>query len=353
MIRRGTAQGDIFLLLGGIVFVLFLAFGFGHGGSSDSSKPGPANSIRELRLAYFPNLTHAQALVGVANGTFQKRLGNVTLKTTLFNAGPEAMEALLAGAIDAAYVGPSPAVNSFVRSKGEAVRIVAGACSGGAVLVARANIGIKSANDLDGRRVAVPQFGGTQDVSLRRFLAQNGLAPLEKHGTVQILPVKNPDILSLLKQRQIDAAWVPEPWASRLVHEVGAVVVVDERDLWPDHKFSTTVLVVKKSYLDKYPSAVANLVAANAELTRWLMTNSDEAKKICNKELKRLTGKALKPDILNDAWTRLNFTTDPNEFSIRELAKSAHDAGYLKGEVPDLTGIFALINHETGLAVPH
>lgn len=351
MSSKRPAQKDLILLFAGIAAVLVLAFVFGHPASPASSQPANPRSTGELRLAYFPNLTHAQALVGVAKGEIQKQLGDTTLKTTVFNAGPEAMEALLAGAIDAAYVGPSPAINTFIKSNGEAVRIVAGACSGGAVLVARSDVAIASIKDLDGKRVAVPQLGGTQDVSLRKFLGENGLAPAEKRGTVQILPVKNPDILSLLKQKQIDAAWVPEPWGSRLVYEAGAKVVVDERDLWPNHKFSTTVLVVKKSYMDKDPGAVTKLIAANSAITKWLIANPDEAKKVCNAELKRLTGKALKPEILRDAWSRLNFTTDPNGESVRAFAGAARSAGYLKGDLPDLTNIFAPVDHDSGLAV--
>ncbi len=198
---------------------------------SSAACGGPGQQpVSKIRLGFFPNLTHAQALVGLADGSFQRALGeSITIEATGFNAGPSVIEAMFANALDMSYIGPNPAINGYVKSKGEALRIVAGATSGGAVLDARPQANIKTARDLDGKRVASPQLGNTQDVALRRFIKAAGLATKETGGTVQVIPTANPDILTLFLKGEIDAAWVPEPWGARLVHEAGGVIVLDER----------------------------------------------------------------------------------------------------------------------------
>jgi NitT/TauT family transport system substrate-binding protein len=320
----------------GVAVLGFLVLRNPNSGARVSNAP---QGSERLRLAYNPNVTHAPALVGVARGDFQKALGNVRLETKVTNAGPETMEALLAGEIDMAYVGPSPAINTYLKSSGTALKMLAGACSGGAALVARGDSTIRTIRGLDGRRVAVPQLGGTQDVSCRHFLAANGLHSLDKGGTVEILPVKNPDILALFKRKQIDAAWVPEPWAARLVKEAGARIVVDERDLWPDHKFTTTVVVVRSEFLDKHAEDVQALLTAHVRVTDWLSRNANEGQNVVNGELKRLTGKPLPADVLKAAWTRVTFTTDPNQASIESFVEAAAEAGYLKKE-RNVAGLF-------------
>jgi len=271
------------------------------------------------------------------------------------NAGPEAMEALLAGEVDVAYVGPSPAVNTYLKSGGKALRILAGACSGGASLIARGDLDIRSVHDLDHRRVAVPQLGGTQDVSLRRFLDLNDLTTQDRGGTVSVIPIKNPDILALFLQKQIDAAWVPEPWASRLKKDAGAKTVVDERALWPNKAFTTTVIVARTAFLNRHPDAVEAILRAHLTSVAWLNANQGKAEDVVNSELKRLTGKALSKGVLREAWSRLKFTDDPNRSNILVMADSAKRAGYLKGNV-DLTGAFdisrlALARRQEGLGV--
>src|SRR6266702_8620999 len=201
-----------------IALVVLLALALVGCGSQTSS--GSSSGPITVNLGYFPNLTHAVALVGVERGTFQNALGpNVKLVTKTFNAGPALIEALFAGDIDIGYVGPSPAINGYVKSHGEALRIIAGAASGGAEFIVRPGANIKSPSDLNGKKLATPQLGGTQDVSLRYYLQQHGLKPADKGGTVQIVPTDNPNILTLFKQARIDGAWVPEPWATRLIVE--------------------------------------------------------------------------------------------------------------------------------------
>ena len=201
-----------------------------------------------LRLGFFPNLTHGPALVGLQRGDFAKALAPLTIDPKPFNAGPEAMEALFAGALDACYVGPAPAINGYLRSHGEALVIVAGAAQNGAGLVVRKEANIRGPGDLHGKKLASPQLGNTQDVALRMYLKENGLAPKDRGGDVQVMPLANADILALMKQKELDGAWVPEPWTTRLIDEAGGVLLLDEKDRWPGKKFPTTVLVVTRSW---------------------------------------------------------------------------------------------------------
>lgn len=318
----------------GLAILLGLALGRGWGGGEKALAKGQI----PLRLAYFPNLTHAPALVGVA-GRYAKDLPSVVVQSRVVNAGPEAMEALLAGEVDMAFVGPSPAINTFLKTKGQALRIVAGACEGGASLMARGDAPIASVRDLDGRTVAVPQLGGTQDVSLRHFLAANGLQPREKGGTVSVVPLANADILTQFKRGALDAAWVPEPWASRLATEAGAKTAVDERTLWPDGRFTTTVLVASRAFESKFPNVVRDFVRAHEATVAWMGAHPAEAQKVANAELKKLSGKPLKDAVLKEAWSHLAFTTDPGASSIEAFAQAARDAGYLKTDRLDLTGL--------------
>src|ERR1700675_5082508 len=239
-----------------------------------------------LRVGYFPNITHAQALVGRANGQFEKALGaGVQVEWKAFNAGPSAIEALFANAIDLTYVGPNPTVAGYFRSQGEAVRVIAGAASGGASLVVRQGAGIEKAADFHGKRVATPQQGNSQDVALRAWLRANGLKPQEKGGDVQVLPITNADQSTLFLKGQLDAAWAPEPWAARLVHDAGGRIFLDERDLWPNHEFVITDLLVHPQFLKEHPDVVKNFLRAHVEITDWINKNPGQAKQIMNQQL--------------------------------------------------------------------
>ncbi len=311
--------------LAAFAFLLVIAVVYG------GAPPETGQGKTRLRLGYFPNITHAPALIGTARGTFAQAAGNkVNIETRVFNDGPTAMEALLAGEIDVAYVGPGPAINTFRKSQGRALRIVAGACSGGAILIARPELGIGGVPDLDGKRIGVPQLGGTQDISLRSFLAQNGLAPREQGGTVEIVPVKNPDILMLFKQKQLDAAWTAEPWATRIVKEAGAEVVLDERDLWPDKKLITTVIVARAAFLEQKPELVQAIVNGHLQTLEFIKTHDADAQNFTNAEIKRLTGKSLPQDVLTIAWRNVEFISDPNKAGIERFAEMAVAAGYDK-----------------------
>jgi NitT/TauT family transport system substrate-binding protein len=307
------------------------------GGSAPPSSSQPVT----LRLGHFANLTHATALVGLENGTFAKALGSgVTLKTSVFNAGPEAVQALLSNSVDASYVGPNPAVNAFVQSHGQAVRVISGATSGGASLVVRPAIG--SAADLRGKRLSTPQLGNTQDVALRWWLSEKGLKTNPQGGgDVTILPQDNAQALQAFRSGQIDGAWVPEPWATRLIVEGGGKQLVDERDLWPGGRFATTLLVVRTDFLKAHRDAVKHLLEAQVQTDLFVNRQPTEAQRIANDALGGLTGKRLGDQVVSTAWAHMQFTDDPLPASVRAAADHAQKVGLLTrvdlGGLTDLT----------------
>ena len=293
----------------------------------------------ELRLGYFPNVTHATAVYGDAEGVFADALGETELSTQTFNAGPSAVEALFAGALDATYIGPNPAINAFVKSGGEAVRIIAGATSGGASLVVRP--GITSVEQLAGTRIATPQTGGTQDIALRHYLSENGYDVAESGaGEVTVLAQENPVTLTAFLAGEVDGAWVPEPWASRLVLEGDGEVLVDERDLWPGGQFVTTHLVVRADYLRDHPETVRQLVAGSVEANEQLAADPDRGKQVVGEALGELTGKPLPPAVLDRAFAGIRTTDDPIASSLATSAEHAVGTGLV--EQADLTGIYDL-----------
>lgn len=314
------------------------------GGSEESAgaEGSPAAENVTLRLGYFPNITHAQALVGLERGTYAEELGaNVKLETKTFNAGPAAIEALFAGAIDATYIGPNPAINGYVQSDGKELRIVAGATSGGALLIVRPEAGINAAADFANKKVATPQLGNTQDVALRAWLQKNGLKDKDHGGTVQVIPTANADTLTLFQRGQIDAAWVPEPWGTRLLQEAGGRLFVDERDLWPNGDFVTTHLIVRTKFLNEHPEVVEKLLLAHVKTTRWINDNPDEAKRLVNAGLKKVTNAPLADAVINAAWRNQKVTYDPVASSLRKSADDAFALGYLTKK-PDLANIYSL-----------
>jgi len=298
--------------------------------------PGPA---ADLRLGYFDNVTHAPALVGVQKHFFTEALGDTTLSTQIFSAGPAAVEALSAGAIDAAYIGPSPAVNTFIQSRGASATIVAGATTGGAALVVRE--GITSAADLSGATLASPQLGNTQDVALRSWLADEGYTTSTTGGgDVLVSPTDSSVTLSLFQAGKIDGAWLPEPWVSRLVLEAGAHVLVDEATLWDDGDFPTTVLLVRKDFLRDHPETVSALLAGHTASVAWLNANPAEAAEAINAELLADTGKALPDPVIDRALEHVRFSIDPLAATFPMSLRAALAAGI--GKDGDLDGLFDL-----------
>jgi NitT/TauT family transport system substrate-binding protein len=326
-----------------IVSATLIVIGLITGLSISNHAYSQGTEKKVLRLGFFPNINHAQAVIGVGNGAFQKSLGdNIVIKRFIFNAGPSAIEALFAKQIDATYVGPNPAINGYIVSGGKDVRIVAGASSGGAVFVVRNDSGIQSPKDFAGKKFASPQLGNTQDVALRKYLLDNGYQTKEHGGNVEVVPAKNADILTLLLKKQVDGAWVPEPWGERFIKEANSRLFLDERDLWPDGKFVTANILVRTDYLQNNPDVIKKLLASNVDETQWINTHQDEAIKQFNIELKKLTGQIIPEDVLKRSLPRLELTWDPIISSLIKSANDAFDIGFLGKTRPDLSGIYDL-----------
>ncbi|MBN2406344.1 MAG: ABC transporter substrate-binding protein [Elusimicrobia bacterium] len=296
-----------------------------------------------VRAWHFPDIVHSAALAGKARGTFGKELGpDVNIDWKIFNAGPSAIEALFAGEVDIGYIGPNPAINGYIKSGGRALRIVCGASSGGAGLVVRKDSGINRIQDLNNRKIATPQLGNTQDVACRAWLRQQGFEVSEKGGTVGVIPVRNPDQLTLFIKKEIDAAWTKEPWVARLIKEGNGRLFLDERDIWPEGKFVTAHVIVRKEFLDAHPDLVEKWIRAHIDITRWINDNPQEARNLIRRELGIITGKELAPDVLEDAFSRTSLTWDPVQKSLMTSAEWAFESGFLGDAKPDLSGIYDL-----------
>ncbi len=338
--RHGNARRRALAILGLVAMLLSAACGSGSESGTPSSGGTAGEEKVTLRLGYFPNLTHATALVGVEGGIFADVLGpDVTLETSTFNAGPAAVEAIFNGALDATYIGPNPAINAFAQSDGQAVRIISGATSGGAALVVKPEIA--DVAGLAGKKLATPQRGNTQDVALRAWLASQGFrTDLEGGGDVSIVPQENAQTLETFRSGAIDGAWVPEPWVSRLVNEGGGKVLVDEATLWPGGQFVTTHLIVRTAFLNDHPAVVRKLLEAQVAANDFVNTKPDEAKTLANQGIESVTLKALSTALIDAAWPKLTFTNDPIASSLLLSARHATEHGLLK-EI-DLGGIYDL-----------
>lgn len=309
----------------------------GNNGDSDTGA-----GAKVLRIGYFPNINHAQAVIGLGNGDFQKALGdNVEVKTQVFNAGPSAIEALFANQVDVTYIGPNPAINGYVQSDGKALRIISGAASGGAVFVVRNDAGIQTTADFANKKFGSPQLGNTQDVALRKYLLENGYKTKEDGGNVEVLPAKNADIVTLMIKKEIDGAWVPEPWGAKLVKEANSRIFLDERELWPEGDFVTTHIIANPSYVKNNPDIIKKLLAAHVEKTEWINNNKDAAIAAFNVELEKLTGKKIAEDEFKAGFSRMTLTADPIQDSLFKSARDAYNIGFLEID-PDLSKIYDL-----------
>jgi NitT/TauT family transport system substrate-binding protein len=313
---------------------------FGSGSDSGGANMQTSEQ-RTIRIGYFPNINHAQAVIGLGRGDFQKALGdNVEVTTQIFNAGPAAIEALFANQIDVAYIGPNPAINGYVQSNGEALRIISGAASGGAVFVVRNDSGINSPQDLANKKFSSPQLGNTQDVALRKYLLDNGYKTKENGGNTEVIPAKTADIVSLMIKKDIDGAWLPEPWGAKLTKEANAKVLVDERDLWPTGQFVTAHVIARTDYIEKNPDVIKKLLNAHIDMTSWINDNRDEALQIFNAELNKLMGQTIPEDEFREGISRIELTYDPIKESLFKAANDAFDIGFLGKTRPDLSEIY-------------
>jgi NitT/TauT family transport system substrate-binding protein len=295
---------------------------------------------KPLRLGYFPNITHAQALYARATGEFEKAIG-IPIEWVPFNAGPSAIEALFIDAVDATYVGPSPTINGYIKSKGAKFVIVAGSASGGAGLVVRQDSGIAVEKDFNGKVIATPQLGNTQDLAARAWFADKGYRLKEQGGTIDLVPLSNPDQLTMFKKKQIDGAWTVEPWLSRLELEGAGRLFLEEKSLWPDGRYVTTHLVVNKRFLAEHQELWKKLLTAHVEVTQRINAGKGAAAKLINEQLRKETGKALKAEVITRALDRVELTWDPIASSLRKSAEFAHKIRFLRN-APQLEGIYAL-----------
>lgn len=334
------------IIIGTVALLIFSPLG--------NTDPTVAKSTGKpvIRIGHFPNVTHAQAVIAHHTGAFDKAIGG-RIDWTVFNAGPTAIEAMFSGDIDATFVGPNPATNGYLKSNGQSFVIVSGAASGGAALVIAPHNHITAPADFAGKTIATPQLGNTQDVAARVWLSQQGHKPVEAGGSLTIQPLANPDQLLLFQKKQIDGAWTIEPWVSRLEQEAGGKIYLDESSLWPQGKYVTTHLIVRRDFLAKHPDIIRKLIAAHITLTQEINRDKAKAARSLNEALKQQTGKSLPDSVITAAMNRVAFTWDPIASSLRKSAEDAHAIGFIK-QPPKLEGIYDLtilndVLHERGL----
>ena len=298
----------------------------------------------KIRVAYFPNIGHAIPIVGMEKGLFEEKIGDTKIESKIFDSGPQVIESLFAKSIDIAYVGPGPAINGFIKSENKSIRILSGAASGGASFVVHPNSEIKNAKDFEGKRIAAPQIGNTQDVSLRHYLKENGLRPAEKGGSVVVLNIPNPDIYTLFTKGEIDAAWVPEPWASILVLELDGKRLFFEEDLWPEKKFASVVLIGRDEYVKENPQIIQSWIVSHQQSIDWINENPRETRIIFNEFLQNMMGQSLSDAVVDESLSNLEITSDPILESIHIFAERANSLGYLGRDGYDLDGLYQEIN---------
>ncbi|MFD7427855.1 aliphatic sulfonate ABC transporter substrate-binding protein [Streptomyces sp. NPDC059818] len=341
-LRRSIAAAAALPLLA----VALTACGYGSDSKDDDAKKGHVSaggkklSADTVKIGYFPNLTHATALVGIQEGIIAKELGATEVKPSTFNAGPSEIEALNAGSIDIGFIGPSPSINGFTKSRGKSLRIIGGSASGGVKLVVNPEK-IKTLDDLKGKKIATPQLGNTQDVAFLNWVSEKGwkVDAQSGKGDVSVVRTDNKVTPDAYKSGSIDGAWAPEPTASKLVAQ-GAKVLLDESTLWPDNKFVITNIIVSQKFLDQHPDVVEAVLRGSVNTNKWINANPDEAKASANAALKTLSGKELPADVIDPAWKSIQFTDDPLAATLDAEAQHAVKAGLL--DEPDLAGIYDL-----------
>ncbi|GAA2988353.1 MULTISPECIES: aliphatic sulfonate ABC transporter substrate-binding protein [Streptomyces] len=339
-LRRGIAAAAALPLLA----VALTACGYGSDAKEEDTKSvstgGKKLSTDTVKIGYFPNLTHATALVGIQEGLIAKELGSTSVKPSTFNAGPSEIEALNAGSIDIGFIGPSPSINGYTKSKGQSLRIIGGSASGGVKLVVNPKK-IKTLDDLKGKKIATPQLGNTQDVAFLHWIAEKGwkVDAQSGKGDVSVVRSDNKVTPDAYRSGSLDGAWVPEPTASKLVSG-GAKVLLDESTLWPDDQFVITNIIVSQKFLTEHPDVVEAVLRGTVDTNKWINANPDKAKASANAALEKLSGKALPAEVLDPAWESIKITDDPLASTLDAQAQHAVDAGLL--EAPDLKGIYDL-----------
>ena len=303
------------------------------------------DSEKKIRIAFFPSIIHAVPIVGMENQTFSENLDtDLDIQVKIFDSGPQVIESIFSNSVDLAYVGPGPVINGYLKSDGKDLKILASAANGGASFVIQKNSGLESIENYPGKRIAAPQISNTQDVSLRHYLAENGLISAEKGGDVFVLNISNPDIYTLFAKGDIDGAWVPEPWATMLVEELDGIRLFDENEFWPENKYSSVLLIGRADYIEKNPEIIKKWIDANEKTVKWINDNPTESKKLYNEFLKDYMGKTLPEKIVEESFSNIVITSEPVEKSIHIFAERADSLGYLGRDGYTLDEIFY---HET------
>lgn len=291
-----------------------------------------------VRIGFFPNITHAQALLGKENKIASTLGCNIDWKK--FNAGSTEIEAMMAGELDIGYIGSGPAINGFIKTKGE-IQIISGACEGGAVLVSRKDVIIKDISDLNGKKVAIPQFGNTQHVVLKQLLDANGLKETTKGGAVEILQVDNSDVKTLFDRKEIDVAFMPEPWGALLINDSQANIVKDYNQVWRNGQYPVAVVIARTEFIKEHPDLVRKFLQAHVELTAMAKNDKTAAKKIIIKEIKQVTGQEISATIMDVSYDRLILNDQVNQQAVIEMADIMQNLGFIKDQ-SDLSNIFNL-----------
>jgi len=323
------------LILSVSIVVVIVGFIAGIILNSDES-----SNENTLRIAYFPNIGHAIPIIGMEKGFFTEQLTDTEIETRVFDSGPQVIESLFANSIDIAYVGPGPTINGFLNSENKNIQILSGAASGGASFIVHPNSEINTASDFAGKKIAVPQIGNTQDISLRHYLSENNLKPAEKGGSVIVYNISNPDIYTLFVKGDIDGAWVAEPWATILETELGGHRLFFEEDLWPDKQFASVLLIANTDYVKKNPEIISDFLISHHEIVKWINDNPVETRITFNTFLKSHLGQSLSDDVVDISLSNLEITSDPVMDSVYSFAEKANVLGYLGRNGYDLSGIF-------------
>lgn len=312
-------------------------------GAFMATAPSVVSAGDTIRVGHFPNVTHVQGLVAhhlsrTGRGWFEQRLGpDVKIEWYIYNAGPSAMEAILADSIHLTYVGPSPALNAYTKSNGEEIRIVAAAAAGGAALVVQADSGLKQPSDFRGKTIATPQLGNTQDIACRAWLANGGLKITQTGGDASIIPTPNPDQLALFKNKKLDAVWTVEPWVSRLERDAGGKVLVEQSNE------SITVLVSSVKFLKTKRDLAARFIRAHRELTDWIVSHPEEAKQMVRQELAAETKADVSPELIAQSWKRIVLKNDASLDEYQHFVANAQRAGFIRS-LPDLSRLIERVN---------
>lgn len=330
-----TCRSSIrWLVVGGMVVATAFFFTLMSACTTQAETPKAPKGTKEIRLGYFANVAHAQAMIGGQTGELAAAVSPARLTHRIFNGGPTLVEALFAGELDIGFIGPGPVINAFARSNGEGIRVIAAGASNGVVIVARENSGIESMADLKGRRIATPQLGNTQDISARRYL----LRELRDVNDNQVISIPNAEQTGLMMRGEIDAAWVPEPWGARLVKEAGGRIIAEEKDLWPGGEFTLTVVVTTPEFLERHEEVVRRFLVAHQAITRRLNSDPEVCAALLNEAMKAESGKTLSVDVLRTAMSRTKYTTQVLEGTFRTYSKWMREVGFGKREV-DLRGL--------------